>query len=123
MLLTRTFDLRRCEAVYSTSLKRPSETCRCTISSLSTHDDKKFRSLLRQVLALPLLPKGAARETWIGRLKPELLAYCENSEDIKAYCAYFDRQWMGLREELWSFYRAQVRTTNAAEAYHSFLKR
>lgn len=78
------------------------------------------RKILRKLLALPLLPKESARIIWDRFLMPKLLQAHPSAPE---FCKYFNKQWMSIRGELWSFHRLENRTTNSAEGYHSFLKR
>jgi hypothetical protein len=84
--------------------------------------DGPFRTLIRQTLALPLLPKHEAGLAWNKYLKPKLLSY-DSDDRTKDFVNYFDHQWMTLAPQLWNFYRMDRRGTNAAEAYHSTLQR
>uniref|UniRef100_A0A915DH84 Uncharacterized protein n=1 Tax=Ditylenchus dipsaci TaxID=166011 RepID=A0A915DH84_9BILA len=76
-------------------------------------EDEVFRSLIRAVLALPLLPPDLVELIW-DVLKSELLALEEDKILIR---------WLSKHLHLWNLYREDTRTNNAAEAYHSFLKR
>uniref|UniRef100_A0A915EA11 MULE transposase domain-containing protein n=1 Tax=Ditylenchus dipsaci TaxID=166011 RepID=A0A915EA11_9BILA len=43
-------------------------------------------------------------------------------EGTENFVKYFERQWMGLAPQLWSFYQLEHRN-KCAEGYHSYLKR
>ena len=80
---------------------------------------EEYYRLIKTTLALPLLPLEDARAVWRNHLKPEL----EELDATGEFPKYFEHQWMKLRPTLWNFYQLDHRTTNAAEAFHSFLKR
>uniref|UniRef100_A0A915DPH5 Ubiquitin-like protease family profile domain-containing protein n=1 Tax=Ditylenchus dipsaci TaxID=166011 RepID=A0A915DPH5_9BILA len=53
----------------------------------------------------------------------ELLALEEDKILIRCFVSYFGIQWLSKPLHVWNFYREDTRTNNAAEAYHSFLKK
>lgn len=87
----------------------------------ANESDKLFRRLIRMILAVPLLPKSQASLAWSNYLKGKLEEY--QDETIGKFIRYFERQWISLQQQLWNFYFMDHRTTNAAEGFHSVLKR
>uniref|UniRef100_A0A915ESR2 Ubiquitin-like protease family profile domain-containing protein n=1 Tax=Ditylenchus dipsaci TaxID=166011 RepID=A0A915ESR2_9BILA len=55
-------------------------------------------------------------------LKNELLALLD-VDLVRVFVVYFEVEWMSKQFLVWNFYKEDMKTNNAAEAYHSFLKR
>lgn len=79
-------------------------------------NNEEFKRLVRLTLALPLIDRNMMIQIW-DRLNIELKAYS------KEFVEYINTTWFTKPDNMWSFYKKDVRTTNAVEAFHSFLKK
>uniref|UniRef100_A0A915CM47 OTU domain-containing protein n=1 Tax=Ditylenchus dipsaci TaxID=166011 RepID=A0A915CM47_9BILA len=81
-----------------------------------------FRALVRSTLAISLLPPDLVDVAWES-VKKDFLELVEERKLIKKFVNYFEAEWMRMNTSLWNWYREDMKTNNAAEAFHSFLKR
>lgn len=79
---------------------------------------------MRRIIALPLLRRDILETIWpeLKKIPFELSSIQKN--ECKMFIDYMQKEWIEKKGHLWDFNQVgRVRTINAAESYHSALKK
>ncbi len=80
-----------------------------------------FRRWAKSIMCLPLLPADKIQEAFVSL---ESVIFADEVEKVNAFKAYVRRQWVdGTPAQQISVFGAKTTTNNAAESWHSWIKK